>query len=65
MYYYRIGKTMKEYKHTEMKKHPLRNCCMVWMPEIPQIPPFFGSKKECEKARNVAERKAEEYLQSK
>lgn len=53
-----------EYKHTIMEKHPLRNCWMVWMPEIPHIPPYFGSKRECEKAREFAERKAEEYLQS-
>lgn len=54
-----------EYKHTEIKKHPLRNCWMVWMPEIPHIPPYFGSKRECEKARKFAEIKAEEYLKSK
>ena len=35
------------------------------MPEIPFIPPYFGSKRECEKAREFAERKADEYLQSK
>jgi hypothetical protein len=51
-----------EYKHTIMKKHPLRNCWMVWMPEIPHIPPYFGSKRECEKARVHAEQKANEYL---
>lgn len=54
-----------KYKHTEMKKHPLRDCWMVWIPEIPHIPPYFGSNRECEKARKFAERKAEEYLQSK
>lgn len=56
---------MKEYKHTEMKKHPLRNCWMVWMPEIPYIPPYIGSKREVEKARVHAEKKAEEYLKAR
>jgi len=51
-----------EFKHTEIKKHPLRNCWMLWMPDMPYIPPYFGSKKQCEKARVFAEKKADEYL---
>lgn len=51
-----------DFKHTVMKKHPLRDCWMVLMPDIPCIPPYFGSKMECEKAREFAEKKAAEYL---
>ena len=54
-----------EYKYTKMKKHPLRDCWMVWTPKIPHIPPYFGSRAECEKARVSAERNAEEYLRNK
>lgn len=53
-----------EFKHTIMQPHPLRNCWMVWMPEIPHISPYFGSKKQCEKARAFAEKKADEYLKT-
>lgn len=47
-----------------MQPHPLRNCWMVFMPEIPYVPPYFGSKKQCEKARVFAEKKADEYLKT-
>lgn len=35
---------------------------MVFMPEIPYVPPYFGSKKQCEKARVFAEQKVEKYF---
>jgi len=54
-------KTM-EYKYTKMQKHPLRDCYMVWIP-LSSIPPYFGTKKQCEKARKFAERKAIEILE--
>lgn len=47
------------FKHTIMKRHPLRDCWMVWVPEFPYVAPFFGSEQECKKARAYAERKAE------
>ena len=51
-----------EYIYTEMKRHPLRDCWMVFTPKLPFVPPFFGTKKECEKARKSAEQKAVEYF---
>ena len=54
-------KTM-EYKYTKMQKHPLRDCYMVWIP-LSSIPPYFGTKKQCEKARQFAEKKAIEILE--
>jgi hypothetical protein len=51
-----------EYRYTIMKKHPARNCWMVFVPKAPYIPPYFGTKRECEKARECAEKNAEEYF---
>ena len=51
-----------EWKYTEIKKHPLRECWMLYVPDFPSIPPFFGTRKECDEARVFAERKASECL---
>ena len=51
------------YKYTKMQKHPLRDCYMVWIPLIPRVPPYFGTKKQCVRARECAERKAIEVLE--
>jgi len=53
-----------EFVHTEIKEHPLRDCLMLWIPELPFVPPLFGTKKELEEARVFAEQKAEDYLKS-
>lgn len=52
-----------EYKFTEIKEHPLRNCYMVIIKNS-SIPPYFGTKAECLKARDFAERKAAEQFGS-
>lgn len=51
-----------EFIHTELKRHPLREAWMVFTPKLPFIPPYIGTKKECEKARVSAERNAAKYL---
>ena len=44
------------YKYTIIKPHPLQeNRWMVWIPILPFVPPFYGTKAECEKARKIAE----------
>lgn len=51
------------YKYTIIKPHPLQvNRWMVWIPILPFIPPFYGTKAECEKARKIAEKNAEKYI---
>ena len=47
-----------EFIYTKLEKHPLRNCWMVFIPKLPFIPPYFGTKKQCETARINAERNA-------
>lgn len=51
-----------DYKHTKLERHPLRDCWMVVNVSLPFIPPFFGTKRECEKARIAAEKHAAELL---
>lgn len=51
-----------EFVYTEIKKHPLRDCWMLFIPLLPFIPPFFGTKQECEDARMHAEKNAEHFL---
>ncbi len=51
-----------EFIYTEMKKHPLRNCWMVFVPKLPFIPPYFGTEKECNAARLSAEKNAAEFF---
>lgn len=54
-----------DYKHTKLERHPLRNCWMVVNVTFPWVPPYFGSKRECERARIHAERNAEKLLAQK
>lgn len=52
---------MEKFIHTKLEKHPLRDCWMVVNVSLPFIPPYFGTKKECESARVFAERNAAKY----
>lgn len=51
-----------DFKYTTLTKHPLRDKWVVFVPKLPFIPPYIGSKKECEKARISAETNAAKYL---
>lgn len=53
---------MKSFKFAKIEKHPLRACFIVFIPELPQIPPFFGSLQECQRAAAVADKKAASIL---
>lgn len=46
-----------EFKHTKIVKHPLKDGkYMVVNITFPFIPPYIGTKKQCEKAQISAER---------
>lgn len=52
-----------DFKHTTLTPHPLKaNLWMVFCPELPFIPPYIGSKRECEKARETAEINAAKFI---
>jgi len=51
-----------EFIHTKLVEHPLKNAWMVVNVSCPFVPPFIGTKRECEKARVAAEKSAENYL---
>jgi len=54
-----------DFKHTIIKPHPLdASRWMVFIPEIPFVPPYFGSKQECEKTRVSMEMHADMYLKN-
>lgn len=53
---------MKTFKFAKIEKHPLRDCFVVFIPELPHIPPFFGSLQECQRAAAVADKKAAAIL---
>lgn len=53
-----------EFKHTTLTEHPLKaGKWMVFCPELPFIPPYIGSKRECEKARVSAEINASKFIE--
>ena len=54
-----------DYKHTKLERHPLRDCWMGVKVTFPYVPPYFGTKRECEKALIHAERNAEKMVNSK
>lgn len=49
-------------KHSEIKRHPLRNAYMVVNKTCPFVPPYIGTLRECKAAQEAAERSAEAYL---
>lgn len=51
------------YKYAVVEKHPLRDCYAVFIPQLPYIPPYFGTLKECQKAAAVADKKAASMLE--
>ena len=53
---------MKSFKFAKIGKHPLKDCFMVFIPELPHIPPFFGSLEECQRAAAIADKKAAAIL---
>ena len=53
---------MNPFKFAKIEKHPLRACFVVFIPELPHIPPFFGSLQECQRAAAVADKKAAAIL---
>ena len=53
---------MRSFKFAKIEKHPLKDCFMVFIPELPHIPPFFGTLQECQRAAAVADKKAAAIL---
>lgn len=51
-----------EFKHTKLVEHPCKNAWMVVNVSCPFVPPYIGTKRQCEKARINAEKSAENYL---
>lgn len=51
-----------DYKHCYIERHPLRDAWCVHNRTFPMIPPFIGTKKECELAIVFAEKRSEELL---
>ena len=47
---------VQEITFTEIEKHPLRNCYMLFAKGI-SLPPYFGTKNECLKAQTYLEDK--------
>lgn len=52
------------YKHNKIEKHPLRDAYMVINTTLPFIPPFIGTKRECEEAIIAAEKSTEDYIKN-
>lgn len=56
-------KTIMEFKHTKIVKHPLKEGkYMVVNITFPFIPPYIGTKRECEKAQISAEKNSIKML---
>ena len=51
-----------EYKHNYIEKHPLRDAYCVHNRTLKFIPPFIGTKKECERAIKFAEESTIKWL---
>lgn len=54
-----------EFVHTTITEHPLRKGVWVlFVPELPFIPPYVGSKKDCESRREHVELNAKKFLET-
>ena len=53
---------IKTFKHCHISKHPLKDEYMVVNDTFKNIPPFFGTKGECEKAAIAADKSPENHL---
>lgn len=52
-----------EFIYATLTPHPLKvNKWLVFTPKLPFIPPYIGTKRECEKARVSAENNAIKYF---
>lgn len=49
-------------KFSQIEKHPLRDCYMLYSRMFPSIPPIFGTLDECERAQVHFEIKANEVF---
>ena len=47
-----------------IERHPLRDCYMLYSNLTPQIPPYFGTLRQCKKAQKFFEKKLEEMFQN-
>lgn len=56
--------TLPSFKHCHIDRHPLKDEYMVVNDTFEDIPPYFGTLKQCQKAAIAADKNAEKYLNS-
>lgn len=52
-----------QFKHVRIAEHPLKNEYMVVNVTFPQIPPYFGTLKQCVHAAEASDKNSELLMQ--